>query len=140
MNNDDLWVDFETGIVLSTNRNQGIFLCLFWLSHRLIHKQNLLFSVALAKNEKAERTYFKKIKPNKREPKDQFSAVTGGSNWSFLYKNPEKHTKLTREETKMKRRNTIRMEEYQQKRERSVYRLREGWMNKSRHQLLTQEG
>jgi hypothetical protein len=29
MNNDDLWVDFETGIVLSTNRNQGIFYAFF---------------------------------------------------------------------------------------------------------------
>lgn len=72
MNSDDLWVDFETGIVLSTNRNQGIFLCLFWLSHRLIHKQNLLFSVALAKNEKAERTYFKKSNQIRESPKTNF--------------------------------------------------------------------
>lgn len=52
---------------------------------------------------KGRKSVFHKIKPNKREPKDQFSAVTGGSNWSFLYRNPEKRTKQTREETKMKR-------------------------------------
>jgi uncharacterized membrane protein YobD (UPF0266 family) len=52
MNYYDLWVDFETGIVLSTNRNQGIFYAFFWLSYRMIHQQDLLVSVALAKNEK----------------------------------------------------------------------------------------
>lgn len=55
------------------------------------------------KKRKSRKNVFQKIKPNKREPKDQFSAVTGGSNWSFLYRNPEKRTNQTREETKMKR-------------------------------------
>lgn len=103
MNNDDLWVDFETGIVLSTNRNQGIFLCLFWLSHRLIHKRNLLFSVALAKNEKAERTYFKKSNQIRESPKTNFPPLPVVRIGLFYIESRRKTKNKQGEENKMER-------------------------------------
>lgn len=102
MNSDDLWVDLKQASSCLLIGTRGFFMPFLVVASADPQTKPAVFG-CFGKKRKNRKSAFYKIKPNKREPKDQFSAVTGGSNWSFLYRNPEKSTKQTREEIKMER-------------------------------------